>query len=353
MKFVIDRNDLAEAVSVAAQGLPNIPRQPVRAGILIRNTGTELEFTGSDGDTTFTAISPFTESSPGQVIVPGKLFAEITRSLPPFPVSFSVDSHQAVLACGKGKFVFPVYSEEYPVIAEPAKPFGTVAGKELAEAVSKVAVAASHDDAKPAITCVRFEHPQPGSMVAVATDRYRFAAADIPFTVTGDVVPCMMPAWAAERFCRGLSGDVGFGADDRVVTFRSATAAVTSRCIDGSYPDWRKLLPAERPSVEVAKEELTAALRRCQVAAEQDDPVTLTFTHGNLRVQAGHGNRCDDSVDAAYTGERFEAFFGIRNLMDGVAGCDDICRFGFTAPLEPVHLQSGTFTYVVLPRRQC
>lgn len=346
MEFTLPRNDFAEAATCAARAIPVNPSTPVRAGTLIWYYDGAVAFTGSDGDVTFTGHVPCPAAG-DDVAVPGKLLAEVAKTLPDQDVHFVTDNTMATLTCGRIQFKLPVYKDGYPQLPDAAEPAGTVESGVLADAVRKVSPAASKTGSNPALSCVRLE-PDGDTLWAVCTDKYRLAAAQVGWKPDRMLEPVLVAPAAAERLPGGL---VTLGWDDRVATFRGAGFTATSRVIDGTFPVWRKLLPVSPCTVEVSTGELAGALKRALLACTVDSPVQLTFTKGHLHVEAGDGNHADDLLDATHDGDDFTALFGNRYLMDGLSGCGDTVNFGFTAPLAPVHLQSGGFSYTLLPRR--
>lgn len=351
MEFEIDRNELAVAVTNTVHGVPNNPVTPIYAGMNIDSVGAMLQFAASDGDVTFTSTALAKYSEDGNVTVPGRLFADIVRSLPDKPVHFACDGDHATVVCGRSQFKFPVYKQDYPGFPEPAGNYGSIDGAVFADMVRKVVCAASKSDSNPALASVLFE-PDGDTLYTASTDRYRLACMNAAWESSGAVKSALVPSWAVERFTRGVEGTVTLGWDDRVVTLAAGSYQVTSRLIQGEFPKaWRGLLPATPCDITVDTAELLAALKRAQIASEQDSPVELTFQAAELRVEAGYGNHADDVVDATYTGDPVKALFGIGMLVDGLSGCGDTASFGFSEPLK-LHIQSGNYTYTLMPRRK-
>lgn len=325
---------------------------PIHAGMKIETKGTNLIFTGSDGWVTFSTIASAQFKDDVTVTVPGKLLADVAKTLPDKDVHFITEDHVATLTCGKIQFRFPIYKEEYPQIPDPAEPVGQVDAEPFQEAIRKVIPAASRGDTNPTLSAVYLE-PADHTLWAVCTDRYRLAAVQVPWVPADMVKAALLPSQAAEKFTRNVSGPITLGWDDKVVSMDADGILVTSRVLTGEFPaQWRNLLPQVPCTVEVSTEDLLNALKRASLAAEVNSPVELTFTAGRLHVEAGFGNHADDVLDCSYNGDEFRVLFGIGYLTDGLAGCDATARFGWTDPLKPVYVESGEYTYTILPRRQ-
>lgn len=366
MEFTASRNDVATAVTNAANGIPSNPGQPVRAGmkISVQQRG-RVSFSASDGDVTFTAKVQLpddekTSMITGAVVVPGKLFTEVIKNLPAGEnVKVREEGQSVIITCDRATFKLRAFTESYPELPVIAGKLLTVY-EGLGDAIRKVTPAAAKTEANPALTSVEIGCRDGEYLTATATDRYRVATITVARAAPGALKDssCLVPAWAAERFSRAIIDAAYIGWDERVCTLTarinelSDGLEVTTRLMQGSFPDWRKLMPEDDPSVEVKAEELTGALKRSRIASEEDSPVELTFARGQLRVEAGSGNRCTDVLDCGYDGEEFTALFGIGKLLDGLAGCNETCKFGFTTPSDPVHIHSGNYKYMILPRRK-
>jgi DNA polymerase-3 subunit beta len=355
MEFTGDRNSLAEAITNAANGIPASPVIPVRAGMNIKTSPDFACFTGSDGDVTFKSSTGVTVSHVGEVTLPGKLLADIIRSLPDQDVHFAATAELATITCGRGEFKLRPYKDEYPGAAKDCDMTGSVDGDDLSAAIRAVIPAASKKDSNPALQGMLLDPlSNHGHLTLVATDRYRVASFDIGWGNADSLSSCVIPAWAAERFRKGITSPLAdLGWDDSSCTMRSGGLTCTVRQIAGKFADWSRFLPTDPPDVTVDVEGLLGAVKRAQLAIDQDDPVELTFTAGAVRVSAGDSTRAEETVDAAYDGGEFTALFGVQMLLDGLNGCEgENVAFGFTKPLKPVHLSSGRFRYTLLPRRR-
>src|SRR5580692_5289081 len=181
MKFQVERDVLAEAVGWSVRALPARPGIPVLSGLLLR-AADGLTLSCFDYEVSARAEVSAEVAEPGTVLVPGRLLAEITRSLPSLPVEFADDPDGVSLTCGSASFTLvtlPV--EEYPDLPVLSLTAGTVDGGELAAAVGQVAPAASRDDTLPLLTGVNLE-VQGETMTLAATDRYRLAVRDLAWS---------------------------------------------------------------------------------------------------------------------------------------------------------------------------
>jgi len=354
MDFTVPRNELAIAVTHAAHGIPANPFHHVRAGMNILTGNETVLFSGSDGDVTFSGRADNANvTEEGNITVPGRLLADVVKTLPDREVRFTSDRVNCVLACGRVNFKFPLIRDEYPDLPVRASAIGTLDEGVFTEMVRKVLPASAKGDTNPSLATVYIESDG-DTLWAVSTDKFRLAAVESGWKHDGDIKGlkgALIPAWAADRFTKGAEGPVAIGWDENVVTLRAGNLAVISRVMQGTFPKWRKLIPDEDCTVTVNANALRGALQRAQLASgEQHASAELTFDSGKLHVTAGSDNYADDLMDAEHHGEPFKALFGISMLVDGLAGCDDTAWFGWSPP--HVWIQSGTYTYAFTPRRK-
>ena len=180
MRFRVDRDVLADAVTWTARSLPTRPPVPVLAGVRLEadTTGT-VQLSSFDYEVSARSQIPADVSEAGTVLVSGRLLAEISRALPDKPVDVVLDGTKVVVTCGASRFTLltmPV--EDYPNLPVMPPTTGTVDGDELTHAVAQVSVAASRDDTLPLLTGVRVEI-EGEKVTLLATDRYRLALREL------------------------------------------------------------------------------------------------------------------------------------------------------------------------------
>lgn len=347
MKFTVERDVLAEAVSWTARSLPSSPAVPVLAGVLIEATGTgTLVLSGFDYETSARIEIPAEVSEPGQMLVYGRLLADIARTLPAQPVVFTQDGNRVNVTCGSSKFnlaSMPV--TEYPDRPEMPPVAGTIPADVFTQAVSQVSLAASRDDTLAIFTGVRMEL-EGDRLTLLATDRYRLALRTLNWNAASPDVSAS--ALVRARTLSDVAKTIGSGGDVTValaedgegsargrIGFEATGRQMTSSLVDGQYPKVRSIFPKETPIhavVEVGP--LIEAVRRVSLLAEQRTPVRLSFTDGAVSLEAG-GNDGDatESLEATLEGEEISTRFNPQYLLDGLGALPhQFARLSFTAP---------------------
>jgi DNA polymerase III subunit beta len=349
MKFRVERDVLADAVTWTARSLPTRPPVPVLVGVRIEADSTgSLQLSSFDYEVSARASVPADVTEPGVVLVSGRLLAEISRSLPDKPVDVVVDGNKVSVTCGASRFTLltmPV--DDYP--ARPSMPpaTGVIDGDALTHAVAQVSVAASRDDKLPLLTGVRMEL-EGEKVTLLATDRYRLALRELVWRPTSPTIEAvaLVRARTLTDVARTLggSGEVtvslssGVGVD--LVGFEASGRRVTSLLVDGDYPPVRRLFPDESPiHAVVDRQHLIEAAKRVSLVAERNTPIRLSFSEGQVILDAGQGDdaQASEALEATLVGEDISVAFNPGYLLDGLGAIGQpFVRLAFTHPNKPV-----------------
>lgn len=362
VKFQVNRDVLADAVAWIARTLPGRPAVPVLSGILLEATGETLLLSVFDYDVSARALIEADVADPGKVLIPGRVLAEITRSLPAEPVRIVTSGSEVVLTCGGAEFgllTMPV--EDFPTLPAMPPAAGAVGGGVFAAAVGQVAVAASRDDTLPMLTGIRVDID--GAEVSLAaTDRYRIAARDFLWhpEMPGQRAAVMVPARVMVEVGRSLrAGEVSIGFGDGIAGFECAGRTTTVRQLDDQFIDYRSRLADEwsiQASVKVAP--FVEAVKRVALVAERHTAIRLSFSQGQVLIQAGGGDigRGAEAVEAELAGDDIQIAFQPHYLLDGLAGVEtEEARLHMASPTRPVLITDAdddpAFRYLVMSLR--
>jgi DNA polymerase III subunit beta len=374
VKIVLERDVLAEAVAWTARALPARPTVPVLAGIRMQ-AGEELVLSSFDYDVSAQASVPVSTEEPGSALVSGRLLAEISRSLPAKPVHITAEDGRAVLTCGSATFtLLTMPDDEYPALPEMPPAAGTIGSDAFATAVSQSATAAGRDDTLPALTGVRIEIDGE-TLTLVSTDRYRLAVRELRWNpARPDLTAAMLvPAKALADTARSLTssaqvsialalpgGETGQG--DGMIGFEGAGRRTTTRLLSGEFPRYQSLLPKTVNSVaELPVSSLSESVKRVALVAERNTPVRLSFSSGQLTLEAGTGDeaQAEEVIEADFSGDDLSIAFNPQYLLDGLTAIDsDTVRISFTEPGKPALLTgkpgpdgNTEFRYLLMPIR--
>jgi len=344
--------------------------------------GNHLSIVGTDVDLTVHVSSEAIGIADGVCVAPAKLLADIVRSLEPGAVTIEADSDKIEIGAARSHFSLRTYSvDDFPSLPEPPPPATFIAAGSLAGALRQVVRAASNDDARPLLTGVLIA-PEGSGVRLVATDSYRLALRDIEGSdALAEGSGILVPARALMELQRlsALSGGgketaveagteekpqpseptVGLSIGDREVTFTSGDVKVSTRLLEGTYPDYRQLIPSEYPNrLHVGKDSLLDALRRVRLLVRDNTtPVRLSMRQGgvDLTVVSQEVGDASETVDADFVGEELTIAFNPTYLIDGVeAVAGDEVLLETVDATKPATVRSGeqaNFRYLLMPVR--
>lgn len=373
MRFRVDRDVLAEAVTWTARSLPTRPPVPVLAGVRLEaDASGVVQLSSFDYEVSARSEIAADVSEPGVVLVSGRLLAEISRALPPKPVDVVLEGSKVTVTCGASRFTLltmPV--EDYPALPAMPDVVGSIAGDALTQAVAQVTVAASRDDTLPLLTGVRMEI-EGDTITMLATDRYRLALRELTWTPAspGMSQVALVRARTLSDAAKSLGGSdqvtvaLATGAGVDLIGFEAGGRHTTSLLVDGDYPAVRRLFPDETPiHAVVSTQQLTEAARRVSLVAERNTPIRLAFSEGQVVLDAGQGDdaQASEALESALTGEDITVAFNPQFLLDGLGALStDFVRMSFTHPNKPVEFtgqgslegdDDRSYRYLLVPIR--
>lgn len=360
MRIRAERDDLADVFSRANRGVGARSAQPILSGVLCEVVGSTLQVTGTDREITVRTTTEVEVLEEGSLVAPAKLITEAIKKMPIGAVTIASEDGEVVIS-GKGpKFSLrelPV--SEFPqlddVILDGAV---TVDGPALADAIAQVTIGASTDAARPILTGVLVEHDDEGVRF-VTTDSYRLAVRTLPgLELSGSG---LVPARGLRELARTVGAEkVQVNVMTREVVFASERGSLTLRLIEGTFPNYRQLLPDSYPNkFTVSRESLIEALGRASLVAEDHIPVRLKMGSGGVEVtviRQDVGGEVEQ-IDGTFEGESDEVMiaFNPRYLTDGVQAIEaDEIEFNVIDGLKPAVLRGvgdEQFTYLLMPVR--
>ncbi len=383
MKLVCSQAELNTALQLVSRAVASRPTHPVLANVLLTaDAGTDrLSLTGFDLSLGIqTALTASVESS-GAITLPARLLGEIVSRLSSdSPITLATDEagEQVELKSLSGSYQMRGMSaDDFPdlPLVESGKAV-KVNARALLKALRGTLFASSSDEAKQLLTGVHL-HFDGKAMEAAATDGHRLAvlsladALSVEATFSSDMdeegenFAVTLPSRSlreVERLIAGWRGDdqVSLFCDKGQVVFLAADQVVTSRTLDGTYPNYRQLIPdGFARSFDVDRRAFISALERIAVLADQHNNVVKVSgdnTSELLQISAdaqdvGSGS---ESLSAEFTGDAVQIAFNVRYVLDGLKVMDsDRIVLRCNAPTTPAIISPKDddigFTYLVMP----
>jgi DNA polymerase-3 subunit beta len=369
MKLTVTQADLSAALSLVNRAVASRPTHPVLANVLLTAdaaTG-KLNLTGFDLNLGIqTSIIAAVETS-GAITLPARLLGEIVSRLAadsPITLSADDDDEQVKLTSKSGSYtVRSMPADDFPDLpTAPATSPVVLNAEALISGLRATLFASSNDESKQLLTGVHLKLDG-DTLECAATDGHRLAVLQLQQSSVADVAfDLTIPARSLRELERMLTGSnhesLSLYADKGQVVVSYGSQILTSRSLDGTYPNYRQLIPASfSRAIQLDRRNLIAALERVAVLADQHNNVVKLSTDatGQLVIAAdvqdvGSGS---EALAAEINGKPIQIAFNVRYLLDGLkAMADPEIVLNCNEPSTPVVLRgenSEAFTYLVMP----
>ena len=361
LRVTVSRDELAQKLGIVARGVSSRTAVQILSGILLRSEGGQLHLAATDMELSLRASLPANVESEGSVVVQGKILVDLVRQLPGNEVVIEHGAEDGVLKITSGASrsqINTFAAADFPRLPELDVQLHALKAGAVLETIGRVRRAASRDESRPVLTgiLVRFE---PGKLVMAATDSYRLSVKE---TAIEDQLPeleAIVPARALEELQRIAAGAemLELGVRENQVIFGADGVWLTTRRIDGQFPNYKQLLPDTfEHVVALNRLEVLDVVRRTSVLAQRNSPLRLRFAEGELVIssQTQDVGESRESLPIQYVGEPLEIGFNAEFLRDGLDSVEgDEVTINLISPLRPGLLKGGNgdFWYLIMPIR--
>jgi DNA polymerase-3 subunit beta len=367
MKFTVTKDQLSQGLAAVQNVVSTRSTLPILANVLLKADGGRLELTATDLDVTISCSVEATVAKGGSTTMPVKKVSGIVRELPGGELDFETDDKNfTALKAGSSFYkINGLAAEEFPPLPKfkESKKI-TLTQDKLRSMLRKTSFGMSVDETRYVLNGLLFSLKD-HKLTMVATDGRRLALVDeevdVPADSQGDFI---IPSKAVNELGRLLSdkGNVEIKFSENQASFTLTNEAgqatlVITKLIEGNYPNYRQVIPAEsKERIPMVREELLAGLRRAEImTSEKSNSVKLTFGKNNLAITANTPDvgEARESIAINYKGREFSIAFNPAYLMDPLkALAEDEIFFELTDELSPGVVKiNGPFLYVIMPMR--
>jgi DNA polymerase-3 subunit beta len=365
LKLTTKREELVSKLSIVSRAVSTRAATQALSGVLLSAADGRVTLSATDLDMGLETTLAAEVAAEGSVLLPGRLLAEVARSLadPTVEIESREAEHDVEIRSGSSSFHLRVLpAEDFPKLPEAGEQGLKIPAKELGASIDLVARAASRDDMRPVLTGV-FVAAGGSEMTMVATDSYRLAVKRTELeSELGGEIDANIPARALKELGRILSSE---GVEEATVSlltnqavFQAGAIVLTTRLIDGQFPNFRQLLPESyEHDVRLPRTDFLDVTRRVSQLAQRNAPLRLSFAPGELTVAAETPDVGDaeETMPAAFEGEPLEIGFNPEFLKEGIESVEgDEVLLRLISPLRPGLLQpveGEDFRYLVMPIR--
>jgi DNA polymerase-3 subunit beta len=333
MKFIVSSSDLYKRLQSINGVIASNNTLPILDNFLFEVTKDQLTLSASDLETTMITRVAVTAEETGAIAVPAKLLMEYLKTLPEQPLTFTIDEKTMgiEISSSYGKSKLAGYAaDEFPRTPELEEPVSiTIPAGVLAEAIQKTIFATGNDDLRPVMSGIFCELAQTGVRF-VATDAHklvRYTRTDVKSPSTAGIIMPKKPLNFIKSVLGGTNADVTLEFDGKNVklSFDDNTAYV--RLIDGRYPNYEAVIPADNPNkMTVDRLSLLGSVRRVAIFSNKTTHQVRLRIHGNeLSISAedlDFSNEANERLTCSYDGQDMEIGFNARFLVDMLSNLD-------------------------------
>jgi DNA polymerase-3 subunit beta len=366
MKLACSRDELFSTLSTVARVASTRSAIQALSGVQLEARGDGAELRGTDMEVSLRVPLQAQVEQDGVAVLPARLLLDVVRALPGSEVSLELRAAEQDVELRSGAATFHIRTlraEDFPPLPEAGGDTEvSVPAEAFVSTISRVARSASRDETRPVLTgiLVTAEGPQ---LRMVATDSYRLSVKEtrLESPLSGSF-EANVPARALAELARIVQAadaeTVTIGVRQNQIVFQVGGVVLSSRLIEGQFPNYRQLLPdAYEHELTLASTELVDVVRRISLLAQKNVPLRLAFAPGELTVSAQTPDvgEASESLPVPFQGEPFEIGFNpdfLRDGLEGVEGNELVLKL--ISPLRPGLVESADgdgFVYLVMPIR--
>lgn len=363
MKLTVQRESLLKALQKICNIIGSRTTLPVLANVLFEADESSLTLTTTDLELRLTTKVEAKVEAKGKTTIPAKRLLGLVSKFKSDSVSFSTnESHHTEIKCGTANFMLlGLNPEDFPLPVEFASQRKIkIKQIDLLKIIDRVSYAVSLDDSRKVLHGIFFSVKE-GNLTSVATDGKRLALVEkildeAPTGSDGDIIITLKCALEARRILE-KEGEVLIEIGERQVLFRIGQTVMTSKLIEGNYPNYRQVIPAGFN--KLIKLPSSAFIDSIEIVSiplfDASAYVKMTFATNKLLFEASSANVGEgkESMDIEYSGPELSVSFNPQFLLDPFKHLDvDSVNLKMNDAFSPIALESGDgFLYVIMPMR--
>lgn len=344
MKFSLPKSKLASCLQSVLQVVPSKSTLPILTNVLVEALENKLKISATDLDISITGSVECEVAKKGSAALPAKILFEIVRELPETDITIESTNSRVELKIAKGSYkIASVSPDDFPKLpAVNTKKEIKIDASSLSAMIRKTTFACSTDETRPALNGVLWQ-TKGEKMQMVATDGHRLAKVAVENSklkgMSEDIIIPPKVLNLIPKFVEGQSREVGIIFGDNNIIFNLGNTVLTSRLIDGPYPNFEQVIPESNDKLlRVSKEELGGAVRRVSILSNTlthqvkfgVKPGSLTLSTSNADV----GGEGVEVIDCDFNGEAVEIGYNASYITDILSKMpDEEVIFEFSTPV--------------------
>ncbi len=369
MKITIEKTQLLKSLAHTQSVVERRQTIPILSNVLIEAENDSILIKATDNEIEIQEKVPAVVETAGSVTVPAHKLYDIVKRLPDgaqVSMSVSAETNQLSLVSGRAKFALSILpADGFPTMVQENMPFSFgMTGVDLLGLINKTGFAASMEETRYNLNGI-YLHEKEGEtafLTAVATDGHRLACAKIALPegakgMPGVIIP-RKTIGEISKLIAEIGGDIAVSLSANQIRFHLGDVILASRLIDGTYPEYERVIPAANEKVvEADASVLSAVVERVSVVSEKSRGIKISLKNNLLQVTAASADEgsAEDEMDAAYTGDELEIGFNFRYLLDVLSQIKGgTVRLALNDSVSPAVLRDTAdenALYVLMPMR--
>jgi DNA polymerase III subunit beta len=338
------------------------------SGVMVAASESSSELLATDSEIGLRVPLAAEVERAGSVVLPARLFTDVVRALPAagkLTLELRTSEQDVELVCGSATFhLRTLRTEDFPTLPAPSPQTRIeLPVSAFVQTVSQVSRSASRDETRPVLTGILVSASEQ-TLRMVATDSYRLSVKEAKLeSPLQSALEANVPARALQELARIAQQD---GSDEKLAVsvgqsqavFELGEVVLSSRLIDGQFPNYRQLLPESvEHELRLSSAELGEVVRRISLLAQKNTPLRLAFAEGELTISAQTPDvgEASETIPVPFSGDRFEIGFNPEFLRDGLDSVEsDELLLKLISPLRPGLIETpdaGDFVYLIMPIR--
>ena len=375
MHVLIDRAELLKALGYVEGIVERSINVPILSHLRLNADGHHLSLTAADMDIQVTGRVEAKVTSPGETTLPAQALGEITRHAPEGSsvqirheqnVKNAHETQEVRLSVGRARYtLYPRSVDEFPILEEKSvSTTFSLKGPQLRRLLEKARTVMSQEETRHYLNGI-YLHPSEGHLAAVATDAHRlcYVTTTLPKKakdLEGVIIPRKAVAKLYRLICETPEQDVELSVSKNTLRFTGAQVSLLSKLIDGTFPDYQRVVPSKtKISLTLERERFAQTVARVMaIGRDRTAPIKLSLDGKRLHLSTTTPDtgEAEEDMEIAYTGEPLQIGFNAHYLLDILRQLEgDQISLSMNTPSTATILQGTedkkTFYYVLMPMR--
>jgi len=362
MKLTVNQKNLKRTLSIVEKAVTKNSSLPILNNVLFKTENGRLKILATNLEIGITGIIGAKIDEVGEIAVPARIITDFISTINDEKVTLS--SKNSILTINSDNYKTQILgfdSKDFPIIPKIKEdPILTIPTKTLKNALLSVIDSTASSESRPELSGV-FMKVQGAQAIFASTDSFRLAEKTIPIKglISKSIILPRITVAELIRICGDIEGEMVVRSGENQISFSSDDIEIVSRTIDGTYPDYRKVIPEKFLSrVLVTRDELEKNLRLAGLFSSLISDVRLSCRDQKMFIAARNSERgeIETSVESLLKNEPFEIALNYRYLLDGLKNVpSDKVIIEFTGSGSPLLVRSGEeksdYTYLIMPLR--